>query len=134
MNQNQTMTLPNPLVRVGVTWLWLVIITVLLKVSPAIVHRLVPHQYLSSYVEIVFVGLVPVLFTASGREKWSQYGLTGQGLAKSVVWSLAYVAVSYCFFGFTTGNWRIGHYELDSSLGFPARVYYALLGIFAYGP
>jgi hypothetical protein len=134
MSQSQMMTLPKPLVRVSVTWLWLVIITVLLIVSPAIVHRLFPHQYLSSYIEIVFVGLVPVLFTTFGREKWSRYGLTGQGFAKSFVWSLLFVAVSYCYSGLTTGSWKIGFYALGSSLGFPARVYYALLGIFAYGP
>jgi hypothetical protein len=127
------MTLPNPLVRVSITWLWIAIFTVFLRVSPATVHRLFPHPYLSSYLEILFVGLIPALFTIFGRERWSRYGLTGQGLAKSLVCSLAYVAVAYSFSGLTAGHWT-SSYTLVSSLSVPAKVYYALLGIFAYGP
>ena len=125
--------MPNPLVCVIVSWMWLAILTVFLRVSPATVHRFLLQPYYSSYLEIVFVGLIPVLFTIFGREKWSQYGLTVQGLAKSIFWSVIFVAVVGTLSRLSTGHW-IGFGTLVSSLGFPAKVYYALLGIIAYGP
>jgi hypothetical protein len=133
MNQSQTTTLPNPLVRVSITWLWIIILTIFLRVSPITAHKIFPHPYLSSYLEIIFVGLIPVLFTIFGREKWSLYGFTTRGLAKSLVWSLVFVAVSYSYFRFSTGHW-ISFGTLASSLSLPAKVSYAFLGIFAYGP
>jgi hypothetical protein len=127
------MTLPNPLVRVSVTWLWLAVPMILLRISPSIAHGLFRQPYFSSYFEILLAGLIPVLFTIFGREKWSQYGLTSRGFAKSLVWSLVFVAVSYSYSKLSTGHW-ISFGTLVSGLSVPAKVSYALLGIFAYGP
>jgi hypothetical protein len=133
MNQSQTMTLPNPLVRVSITWLWIVVPSIFLRVCPTIADRLFRPPYFSSYFEILLAGLIPVLFTILGREKWSQYGLTARGLTKSLVWSLVFVAVAYSYSKLSTGHW-ISFGTLVSDLSLPAKVSYAFLGIFAYGP
>ena len=127
------MTLPNPLVRVSITWLWLAIPMIFLRFSPTTAHRLFAHPYFSSYFEILLAGLIPVLFTVFRREKWSRYGLVGAGFAKSIVSSLLVVAIGYSYSWFSTGHW-MSFGTLVSNLSFPAKVGYALLGIFAYGP
>lgn len=133
MNRSQTMTLSSPLFRVSITWLWLAVPMILLRISPSTAHRLSRHPYFSSYFEILLAGLIPVLFTIFGREKWSRYGLTRKGFAKSFASSLVFVAIGYTFSRLSTGHW-MSFGTLVSNMSFPAKAFYALLGIFAYGP
>jgi hypothetical protein len=133
MNRNHAMALPSPFLRVAAAWFGLAVLTAFLLVSPATVTRLCPHRYLASYLEIIFVGLIPVLLTIHARENWSRYGLTRMGLAKSLFWSLVYVAVARGFSRLTSGHWMTAG-SLTSDLSFPGKAYYALLGAFAYGP
>ena len=63
MNRSPAIRLTNPLVRVSITWLWLIIPFILEYISPAFGHRINRHPYFSIGVEILLAGLVPVLFT-----------------------------------------------------------------------
>jgi hypothetical protein len=91
MNRNRSLALPSPFLRVAAAWFGLAVFTAFLLVSPSTVSRLCPHRYLASYLEIIFVGLIPVLLTIYSRENWSRYGLARMGLAKSLFWSLVYL-------------------------------------------
>ena len=123
---------PSPLARVSATWLWFLVCPVLMF-FPAAVRTICPHPYLSVYYEILFVGLVPVLFITFGSEKLSEYGITGRGLAKSLFGSLVFVAADRTCSWLISGHW-MSFYTWHPSLSFPAKVYYASLGIFAFGP
>jgi magnesium chelatase family protein len=70
---------------------------ILLRVNPTIAGKFLPHPYLASYLEILLAGLIPVCFTMLGKEKWSNYGLIGSGLAKSLFWSVVLVSICFCF-------------------------------------
>ena len=127
------MPLPGPLLRVTATWFWVAIMTVFLLTSPSTVHWFSLRPYFAAYVEILFVGLIPVLFTTLGREEWSRYGVTGRGLSRSLAWSLAFLAAERVYSRLSTGHWlNVSH--LTCNLSPPAKVYYAFLGVFAYGP
>lgn len=127
------MAQPSPFLRAAAAWFWLAVLTAFLLFSPSTVNKLCPHQYLASYLEIIFVGLIPVLLTLYARENWSRYGLARMGLAKSLIWSLVYVAVACAFSRLTSGHW-MSFYSMTSDLSFPGKAYYAVLGVFAYGP
>jgi hypothetical protein len=100
-----TSVLCNPLFRVVITCLWITIPMILLRVNPTIAGKFLPHPYLASYLEILLAGLIPVCFTMLGKEKWSNYGLIGSGLAKSLFWSVVLVSICFCFSRLTTGHW-----------------------------
>jgi membrane protease YdiL (CAAX protease family) len=144
MKQNYQFTFAyNPLFRVMATWLWwfigaaltgLIILVSqgapLASVSEVLAGKRV---YLAVYIEIVSVGLLPLLFTWICKDELAQYGLTRQGLAKSLLLSSLFVVV---MFGF--GYLMTGRLMTDSRpslhLDFPSNLWYALLGIIAWGP
>jgi membrane protease YdiL (CAAX protease family) len=143
MNRPQASTLmQNPLFRVAITWLCTVILPILSAlVALAVLNadfstaRKVfgERPYLTIYFEFVGVGLIPMLFTFFGKDALSQYGLNKTGFVKSLLLSMAVVAVHYGYSFLTTGQW-IAFDGIDYGLSFPANVWYGVLGIFAYGP
>jgi membrane protease YdiL (CAAX protease family) len=132
----------RPLFRVIATWLSsfigpfllaILILTVLQTDLSTARKAYAEHPYLSSYFEILVAGLVPVVWTLAGRDDLSAYGLSRQGLARSLLLSALVIALSAGFSLLTTGRW-INYETVDFGLRFPVNVWYGLLGVFAYGP
>jgi hypothetical protein len=131
MNLSQAMTPARPLVSVSTAWLGLAFVTVIVRFR---LIPLFPHPYWA-YMELLFVGLIPVSFSIFRSEDWSRYGISRMGLASSIAWSLLYVAVTYCYYRFEDARWMWrDFYPMHSTLSVPATIYYALLEVFSYGP
>ena len=79
------------------------------------------------------VGLLPVIFTLISKDGLSRYGLRRTGLVKSLVLSAVVIVASHAFSYLNTGR-LIDVASLDTSPPFPWNIWYALLGMFAYGP
>ncbi|TXT58147.1 MAG: conserved membrane protein of unknown function [Promethearchaeota archaeon] len=93
------------------------------------------QRYFIVYIEIVSVGLLPVVITIGCEDEISNYGLTLEksSLLKSLLLSSFLIAFLFSLGYFTTG--RIITYEtFDFQLDFPLNIYYGILGIFAWGP
>lgn len=132
----------NPLFRVLSTWLWWFVgaaLTVLAILASegvslsAAMKVLAEKQYLAVYIEIVSVGLLPVIFTIVCRDDPSQYGLRRAGLAESIGLSLLFVIVMFGWAYFSRGQ-LMSDDRAALHLQFPWNIWYAVLGIFAWGP
>lgn len=144
MEQDKPFTFAyNPLFRVIATWLWwfigaaltvLIILTIqgvpLASASEALAGQ---RAYLAVYIEIVSVGLLPVLLTWICKDELAQYGFAPQGLIKSLLLSSLFVLVMFGFGYLMTGRWMTDSRQ-TVQLDFPWNLWYALLGIFAWGP
>jgi len=97
-----------------------------------IFERLYIEPYLASYVEIVSVGGLPLLITLLYGDSPSTYGLRKEGLIKSLVLSLLLVVVYALALIALKGPPRLSH--VCFNLDYPYNIWYALLGVFAYGP
>jgi CAAX prenyl protease-like protein len=144
MKQNRRFTFAyNPLFRVIATWLWffigaaLTVLTILViqGVPLASASEVLAGQrvYLAVYIEIVSVGLLPVLFTLICRDGPAQYGLARPGLAGSLVLSALFVVVMFGFGYLMTGRLMTDDRPM-LQLGFPWNLWYAVLGVIAWGP
>ena len=134
--------LRNPTFRIIATWIWwaagaglvLWIITAALGIDFTEFRTLYRQQpHLLIYVEVVGIGLFPLLLTLICRDDWAAYGVRRNRLGTSLLWSAVIVVANSGFLFLTTGhwiNWRI----LTVHVAFPANLWYAILGIFAYGP
>jgi hypothetical protein len=129
MNFDKIMTSQNPLIRVCLAWVGVAVITIVVRFH---LIPLFPHPYWA-YMELLFVGFIPVLFTICHGEDWSRYGIARSGLTKSIAWSILYVAIKLIYYRITDGQW-FGFYSLHSTLNVPAKIYYASLEVFSYGP
>ncbi len=132
----------NPLFRVIATWLWWFVgaaLTVLIILAvegvslSSATRALQEKQYLAVYIEIVSVGLLPVVFTFVCRDDSTQYGLTHNKLANSVFFSLLFVIMMFGWAYFTRGQVMTDD-RASLHLEFPSSIWYAILGIFAWGP
>ena len=144
MKQNLQFSLAyNPLFRVIATWVWFFVgaaLTVLIilaiqgaQLAEASEVLSEKKAYLTVYVEIVSVGLLPLLFTLVCRDVPAQYGLARQGLAKSLLLSSLFVVVMFGF-GYLMRGRLMTESRPALHLGFPWNLWYALLGIIAWGP
>ena len=121
-------------------WLWLfigLIFTVLLIAYvkgvllnlEQLISMLNREPYLASYGEVVGVGGLPLLISLIRRDSPEMYGLRRQGLLKSLALSiLPAIAILVA---------RIAYNDLSFEgfgLSFPYNVWYAVLGVLAYGP
>jgi hypothetical protein len=132
----------DPLFRVISTWLWwfvgaaLTVLTILaiqgVSLSSA-TKVLEEKQYLAVYIEIVSVGLLPVIFTLVCKDDLAQYGLTHNRLANSIFFSLLFVMAMFGWAYFTRGQ-LMADDRATLHLEFPWSIWYAVLGIFAWGP
>ena len=132
----------NPLFRVIVTWLWwfvgaaltLLVILATQGISFTSASQVLENkQYLAVYIEIVSVGLLPIVFTFLCRDDLTQYGLTHNKLAKSVFFSLLFVVAMFGLAYFTRGQLMTDE-RATLDVAFPWNVWYAILGILAWGP
>ncbi len=144
MRPHKPLTLAyNPLFRVIATWLWwfvgaaLTVLTILaiqgVPLASASEVLAGKRVYLAVYIEIVSVGLLPVLFTLICRDELIQYGLARRGLAKSLLLSSLFVVGMFGFGYLMTGRLMADN-RPTLQLGFPWNLWYALLGIIAWGP
>jgi membrane protease YdiL (CAAX protease family) len=132
----------HPVFRVIMTWIWAILAPLLIAVMVVFALRIDlttarqafgTHPYLAVYLEILSAGFLPLVLTGICRESLSLYGLRSKGLVKSLIFSALLVVASYGFTYLTTGQW-IGFPALSYHLTFPWNIWYALLGMFAYGP
>ncbi len=143
MNQARQPTfLDNPTFRIVSTWVWWFIGAALTTV---VILAIEGTDFASAmevlgkrvdravYVEIVAVGLLPVLFTLICRDDLAQYGLHRKGLAKSLLLSLAFVTMIYGWAYISRGQ-LMSDSRPDPSVPTPWNLWYGLLGIFAWGP
>jgi membrane protease YdiL (CAAX protease family) len=137
-----TSILYDPKFRVIFTWIWfivgpiLTILTVILFMGESIAglrQALSSHPYITTYVEIVGVGLIPAIFTLFDKEKLAAYGLWKKGLVTSLLLSAVVVAVCMGVSLITTGQ-PVGYSTVDFQISLPWNYFYGILGIFAYGP
>lgn len=132
----------NPVFRVIATWIWffvggaltalliLRVFSVDLVTAPEVLGN---KRYLAVYIEIVSVGLLPMVFTLICKDDLMHYGLGCKGLAKSLGSSALFIVALFGFALLTKGQLM----TCDSPgfhLGFPWNLWYTVLGIFAWGP
>lgn len=143
MNEKKTSKfLLNPKFRVIITWIWFIIgafcVIIILSAMygfnfATTLDELQDKRFISVYIEIVSVGLLPVIYTIICKEKLSAYGIKSKGIKRSILFSSSFLVFYFIFTYLTTGN--IINYELyDFQLNFPWNIYYGILGIFAWGP
>jgi membrane protease YdiL (CAAX protease family) len=91
------------------------------------------HRYLLVYLELFFVGLIPVLFSFVCGENFSRYGVKREGIRESSISSILFVIVVYGV-SYALGG-QIVSIQLPSfDLNFPWSLWYTVLGLIAYGP
>lgn len=143
MGQNgQLAFLHNPVFRVIVTWLWaivspsfvVVIVSAFLRTNVDIAFQMFEEcRYLTVYVEIVSAGLLPLMLTFICKDDLSLYGLGSKGFTTSLLPSALFVTGVYGF-SFLTTEHLISFESPNFNLDFPSNLWYAALGVFAYGP
>jgi len=135
----------KPVFRVIASWVWW-FVGAILTILVILVLQGVPISsitsatkimgekgYLAVYIEIVSVGLLPVVFSLICKDDFKHYGMSRKGLVKSILLSLLFVAVMFSFAYLSSGK-LVSDNRPDFSLGFPWNLWYAMLGIFAWGP
>ena len=87
------------------------------------------EPYLASYVEVVAVGGLPLTLTILCKDDFRVYGLRRIGMLRSVAASIPLITL-ILLSRILCGDLNISSFNLR----FPYNVWYALLGVFAYGP
>lgn len=132
----------NPLLRVVATWVWwfagaaltiLIILAIQGASFSSATQVLNEKRYLAVYIEIVSVGLLPVIFTLICKDDPAQYGLTSKGLARSLMFSVLFVIAVFGWAYLTQGA-IMSDDRPALHLDFPWDLWYAALGIWAWGP
>lgn len=138
----RTSILCDPKFRVIFTWVWfivgpiLTILVIMLLMGESIAglrQAVSTHPYITTYAEIVGVGLIPVIFTLFAREKLAAYGFRIRGLVASLLLS-AVVAAARMGFSLLTSGQLVGYSTADFQISSPWNYFYGILGIFTYGP
>jgi hypothetical protein len=133
----------NSVFRVIITWVWFLVGAALIVLIILAVYGfnlatalevLGEKRYLAVYIEIVSVGLLPVVFTLICKDDPILYGLGRKGLAKSLLLSGLFVTVLFSFALLGKGQLMSGVETPKFHLGLPWNIWYVILGVFAYGP
>ena len=90
------------------------------------------RPYLASYLEVVGVGALPLAFSLLCRDEPELYGLRREGLTRSLALSVL-LAIPWLA-PRVAALLRGGLEYAGFGLTFPYNLWYALLGVFAYGP
>lgn len=132
----------NYLIRVISTWLWMFISPILILSIIFIILSLdiqslydifIEDRYYMTYIEIISVGLLPLVISFLCKEDPSTYGITKKRARNSIIPSIVFVLVVHLYSFLTNGfisNLRPYNYDLK----FPFNILYGVLGVFAYGP
>jgi len=143
---NLSPRLPNPKFQVMATWIWNMFAVLLISM---LLQAVLPENtsldidsmranprlvFIPALAQIVAVGLLPLLFVLTNREKLSLYGLQRQGLGKSLAFSV--LAVLAFFVALVLQGGELTSYINISTLRITPlwRLGLALLVILAYGP
>lgn len=133
----------NPKLQVIFTWIWFLIgaiVTILLlalltgtPLSQEEAGKLFSEKpYLFSFVEIVSVGLIPMIFTFIEKSKLSSFGFSFKGIKRSLLYSFLFVLVF-----FLVGYLKNGSIMSDSreafTANFPLNLLFLILSVFAWG-
>ncbi len=127
-------------ILVSIVWIWLFVgalVTVLLMAfikgvsldMEHVISMLNKEPYLASYVEVIAAGALPLFFTLYCRDNIQIYGVKREGVVRSLVLSILMVTpfiFSWVLYG------GMGFYSFN--LRFPYNIWYAFLGVIAYGP
>jgi membrane protease YdiL (CAAX protease family) len=133
----------NHVFRVITTWVWflvgaMLVVLVILAVYgfdlAKALEVLRENRYLAVYIEIVSVGLLPLVFTLICKDHPTQYGLSRKGLAKSLLLSGLCVTGLFGFAFLSRGQLMSGIEPPNFNLNFPWNLWYVALGVFAWGP
>ncbi|RLE50195.1 MAG: hypothetical protein DRJ31_02270 [Candidatus Methanomethylicota archaeon] len=125
---------------VFVTWIWMfagLLATILLiacvkGVSLAVeqlIDMLGREPYLASYAEVIGVGALPLIISLACKDDFRIYGLTREGLTKSLAASTLMASAILLMRALHENS--VFH---SFNLRFPYNIWYAFLGVFAYGP
>jgi hypothetical protein len=134
--------LHDPAFRVISVWLWwfvgaaLTVLAILAArgVSPADAGAVLGEQrHLAVYIEIVSVGLLPLVISLVCRDDPAEYGLASKGLWQSLLLSLLFVGAMFGYAYLTRGA-LMSDDRPPLAPGFPSNLWYGLLGILAWGP
>lgn len=79
------------------------------------------------------MGLLPLVISLACRDDPAEYGLTRKGLRESLLLSLLFVGVMFGYAYLTRGALMTDD-RPPLALGFPANLWYGILGIIAWGP
>jgi len=123
-----------------IVWVWLflgmpltaILLAYIKGLEPninGVINMLSSEPYLSSYLEFICAGGLPLAITLLCRENFSIYGLRRKNLRKSVILSLIYAAF-ILIPKIIYGNFRYTSFKLP----FPLNLWYAFLSILSYGP
>jgi len=142
MRFNAGKLLHSPFFRVLFTWFWMLVSPFVVALAVAsifgigiqgVVDYIESHRSLLVYIEIVSVGLVPVLFMILSKEDVTRYGIKKEGILESIVPSVLFVFVVYGLSYFLGG--QLISFEFPQfQLSFPLNLWYVFLGLLAYGP
>jgi hypothetical protein len=135
-----TTYLLNPKFQVIATWIWngiaaflvMGIVTVMLP-SNVVVNREVMQQQpklalIPIIAEIVAVGLLPIVFTLISKDKAAWYGLSREGLVKSLVLSALIVAAYFAVLSLRAGQFTTGITVTDVHINTPWNLLFAITG------
>lgn len=132
----------NPVFRVITTWAWflvgaMLVVLVILAVYgfdlAKALEALRENRYLAVYIEIVSVGLLPLVYTLICKDNPTRYGLGSKGLEKSLLFSSLFVAGLFGF-AFLSRGQLMSSEPPSFHLNFPWNLWYVSLGVFAWGP
>jgi len=109
-----------------------IVLIAYVKGAPLVPERIIDmfnrEPYLASYAEVVGTGGLPLLISIIRRDDPRIYGPRKQGLFKSLVLSLSFAIVMLVI----TIHDKL--YFENFNLEFPYNIWYAVLGVLAYGP
>ncbi len=132
----------NPVFRVVTSWLWFIVGGVLVTLIilagyglnfAEVIELLGERRYLAVYIEIVSVGLLPLVLTLICRDNLMMYGLGLKGLRGSVSLSRLFVVVLFYIALLARGQLMSG-LSPSPHLNFPWNIWYVIPGVFAWGP
>jgi len=123
-----------------IVWLWMflgsiftIVLIAYIKGVPLdfkqLTNMLNREPYLASYGEVIGVGGLPLLISLIRRDNFEVYGLRRQNALKSLALSLP-IAMIIVILRIILGSVSFKSFDLN----FPYNIWYAVLGVLAYGP
>ncbi|HEX7320600.1 MAG TPA: CPBP family glutamic-type intramembrane protease [bacterium] len=136
MDMSSDAVIQRTLGKIGVTVvfaLFLLLLTTGAIFKPLVTAILARGPHYTSYFEFMFVGLAPLILVIFFRENLSMYGVGKKGIIRSLTLGLS-LALIYRLISPLLSHTGVVLVYRSFDLAFPLNLYYALLGIFAYGP
>ena len=143
-NNQKTSLITNAYFRLFFTLIWFIlgavitIIIILYVFLGGNINTFRSEEQLRIYIEIVSVGLVPILFVILGKDDLEIYGFSKKKIGFSMLLRLIFLILDllYNFIRSSlNGQGQFLSYGTPAySLRFPDKLVYTILGLLAYGP